>query len=518
LLESINSENHAEQIVREAEGFLQSALDALSAHVAILDETGTITGVNAAWRRYADENGFNDQSYGLGSNYLAVCDASAGINTPDAVKVGDGIRAVMNKQIPEFYLEYPCHSPTEKRWYVVRVTRFEWYNTAHVIVAHQSITELKHVQLELEENQKRLQSIFDTVVNGIVTLDEQGRVESVNPAAGKIFGYAPEDMIGRSFDVFLDTPCELDCLQTHTDYELTGKCSDGSTFPIYFAMNVTNFDGGHVYTVVVQDITERKRLEAELVEKKKLSIALEKERELREFKSRFMSMMSHELRTPLTSIRLSYDMLTTYAEQTPEEEKPQLLANIRGQVDYLTDLVKDVLTISKAESQQLDFAPERRDLLTFCRSVIEEFQMAYHKTRRITFDTNCARLEAMIDGKLMRQVLNNLLSNAVKYSPDSGKIACSLMCEGEEVVFRVADQGIGIPPEDLSTLFEPFHRASNVGKLPGTGLGLAITKQAVEIHDGSICVESALGTGTTVIVYLPVVHAVPFTEEDDDWA
>jgi len=324
-------------------------------------------------------------------------------------------------------------------------------------------------------------------------------------------------MIGQNFDTFLQTPFLIADLQAGQGYEKAGKRQDGSTFPMYIASAQTRLGGGFLFTVVIQDITDQKRMEAELVEKEKLQVALEKERELREFRSRFMSMVSHELRTPLSVIRLSYDMITTYADRASESEKAEAFTSIKSQVDYLTDLVKDVMTISKAESQQLEFNPQKRDLLTYCRGVVEDFQLAYHRTYLIHFDTNCIRLEAMFDAKLFRQVLNNLLSNAIKYSPGGGEVRFELHCEDQQATIRVSDQGIGVPPEDLVALFEPFRRASNVGELPGSGLGLAIAREAIELHSGTIQVESKIGVGTTFIIVLPILHFEILIDGSDRW-
>ena len=111
----------------EASQFIQSALDALSAHVAILDDSGEIIGVNVAWREFAEQNNFSLPDYGIGTIYLTVCENAARLNSPDAPLVADGIRAVINGSLDEFQLEYPCHSPAEKSWFVVRISGFQWY-------------------------------------------------------------------------------------------------------------------------------------------------------------------------------------------------------------------------------------------------------------------------------------------------------------------------------------------------------------------------------------------------------
>ena len=147
---------------REAERFVKSALDALSAHVAILDESGRIIGVNSAWQKFAEDNGFRDTTnYGVGMNYIQICDNATRHNSKDAPMVAMGIRDIIAGSLSEFEMEYPCHSPVERRWFVVRVSRFDWYGEPRLIVAHQNVTELKQVQIELAESKKRIEAIMD---------------------------------------------------------------------------------------------------------------------------------------------------------------------------------------------------------------------------------------------------------------------------------------------------------------------------------------------------------------------
>lgn len=500
------SEGTDEKLYFEAESFLKSALDAMSAHIAILDENGFILDVNAAWRDFARQNGFNHEAYGIGLNYLAVCDSAASNNSRDALTVAQGIRDVMGYSLNEFYLEYPCHSPTERRWYVVRVTRFDWYGHIRLIVAHQNVTELKRVQIQLEESKTRIQAILDNVVDGILTVDESGIIETANPAAAHIFGYDPLEMVGLSFGALFPKRSKHRDFVVNADrvgYETLGRRKDGSSFPMYIAMSQMKLGTRTLYTGIVQDITARKRIEADLLEKERLTVALDKERELRMLKDRFISMMSHELRTPLASIQLASDMLRKYGDRASEAEKREALDEIETQVRNLAELVKDVLTISKTEFLAQDMQLEVYDLETYLRDILEEVARTHSKTHRLVFSGLNRRVEARIDRKLLRHAFVNLLANAVKYSPDGGEVRLCLTLEQDTALIQVSDQGIGIPAEDLPRLFEPFHRAGNVEQFQGTGLGLAIAKQAVELHGGSIGVESQLGAGTTFTVRLP---------------
>ncbi len=497
---------------QEAEGFIKAALDALTENIAILDDEGIIIHVNKAWRDFGEENGFG-AGYGSGTNYLTVCDTSAE-KAPDAVLVAQGIREVLAEQSDEFYLEYPCHSPSKHRWFVVRVTGFQWYGQMRLIVAHQNITEIKQAQVDLEENKQRLEAILENLVDGIITFDEYGVIETLNSAAAYIFGYDREEVIRQNVRLLVPALNQNGMDDSVVDFithlgslgdELEGCRKDGSIFPMYFAVSQLSLGEKRLFTAIIQDFTERKYLEAQLWDKERLNIALDKERELRDLKNRFISMMSHELRTPLAAIRLANNMLQMYGDKSSEEEKWESYEAIDQQVEYLTELVSDVMTISKADFTGAEFEAESVDLETYCRDVIEHIMLAYQMKRGIEFVGLNKRVEGQVDTKLLRRALTNLLTNAIKYSPEDKPITVTLtVSENGEAIIRVSDHGIGIPEDDLPRLFEPFHRAANVGKIHGTGLGLAIAKQAIELHGGRIAVESKVGVGTTFTVYLPL--------------
>ncbi len=504
-------QDYSEDTIQQPEKLIQSALDALAAHIAILDEDGYIIGVNAAWCRFADTNDYGKTDYGIGTNYLDVCDASLGKNSKEASFVSKGIRDVINNRLEEFRLEYPCHSKSQKRWFVMRVIRFVWHGRNRLIVAHQNMTELKTVQVELSENQKRLQTILDNVINGIVTLNTQGIIESINPAGANIFGYDIQTMIGRSVDMFLPAATRpasmtelLKILQNGSDHEMMGIRQDNTEFHMYFAISPVILGNRKIFTGIIQDVTDRKQVEAERPERERLSLELDQEREMCELKNRFITMMSHELRTPLASIRLSSDLLKRYGDQAPPEKKNLYIDNIGMQVELLTDLIRDVTTISRGESSNTRIMPEKTDLVGYCRGIADEFRLTHHETHTIIFSSQHQNIFGMVDRKLMRQVFSNLISNALKYSPQGGEVIVYVSNGGRNAKIRVSDSGIGIPQEDLKHLFEPFHRASNTDNMPGTGLGLAIAKQAIELHNGRIKVESEVNIGTSITVSLPI--------------
>jgi PAS domain S-box-containing protein len=487
----------------DAASFVQAALDALSAHVAILDEDGSIIAVNAAWRSFADSNGYTHEQYGIGINYLQVCDAASNRKADDAAQVATGIRAILAGHKDEFELEYPCFSLHEKRWFVVRISRFAWYDNIRVIVAHQNVSDLKNAQLEQEANKVRLQAILDNITNGILTITPQGIIESANAAAAKLFKYDDETMCGVSLQSLIVEPFPADNIYKHfkNSQEVNGCCKDGSTIPLDLTIQRLKLNNNStVYTCIIKDLTNRKNVQ--------------KERDLRELKNRFLSMMGHELSTPLTAISLSHDMLKKYRHIATDEENEQALDNIQHQVEHLRDMVKDVITLSRAESQGLEIEPEEVDLITYCRNVVEEFTFAYHRTHNVEFRCDERTIHAHIDSRMLRRVFTNLLSNGIKYSPQGGRVVFRLRAnfERDTAQIQVVDSGIGIPAEDMPRLFEPFHRARNVDELPGTGLGLAVVKQIVELHRGHIKVRSVQGKGTTFSVVLPLRQNM---KEDD---
>jgi PAS domain S-box-containing protein len=503
LLIPSDSRKNFPEILEDAEQLVLSVLDALSAHVAILNADGTIIAVNRAWRRYAEFNRYDDPNYGVDINYITVCEAAANLNAKDALSVADGLRDVIAGKIDEYQLEYPCHNPTEQRWFIVRMSRFIWENEVRVIVAHQDVSELKQAQIELSESNHRLEAILDNINNGIVTLNRKGMIETANQAAARIFDYSSDELIGKALESLLDESFDGKMLNqdfsNEKGYELTGLRQDGSTFPMYFAMNELRFGNNSIYTCIIQDITE-------IIEHERMQVDLEKERELRTLKNHFLSMMGHELNTPLTSIGLSYDMLKKYRHLSTDEKNEQALDNIQQQVGHLRDMIKDMMTLSRSEAEGLEIDPEDVDLITYCRDVIEEFQFTYYQTHRVQFQCEAIDIRAQIDRRNLRRVFTNLLSNAIKYSPNGGEILFHLSHnpEADEARIAVSDSGIGIPEEDIPRLFEAFHRAKNADGLAGTGLGLAIVKQIVELHHGRVTFESKMGQGTTFIIYLPL--------------
>ncbi|MEY3305649.1 MAG: ATP-binding protein [Pseudanabaena sp.] len=263
----------------------------------------------------------------------------------------------------------------------------------------------------------------------------------------------------------------------------------------------------------LQEQNEQLQLSAEV-----LSRSLKHERELSQMKTDFISVVSHEFRTPLTTIQSASELLEYY--EWTKEEKVEQLHQIQSEVKHMTALMEDVLFLSRSNTNKAKLSLTKFDLLSFISQLLRQMQRTFAQEytlnssiyisssntsiENLHFQNDLPTLIVKMDEKLLRQILTNLLTNAIKYSPQNKIVDFQLTVEQDQVVFVISDHGIGIPDEDLEHLFGAFHRGKNVGILPGTGLGLSIVKNCIDIHDGSISVESQLDIGTKFTVVLPI--------------
>ncbi len=224
-----------------------------------------------------------------------------------------------------------------------------------------------------------------------------------------------------------------------------------------------------------------------------------------ENRSRFISMAYHDLNTPLTTIQLSAEMLEDSELQRTPGTTNKNVDRIKKAVNNMSELLAEILMLSKAEAGKLSLDLNLVNVADICTSILEEFQPIITHKHLVTFHSRTDILYANLDAKLLYHLLTNLLSNAIKYSPNGGNISLELSCENQQIIFHVRDEGIGMTAEYQGKLFQQFERGANVGKIKGSGLGLCIVKHIVDLHGGTISVESAIDKGTTFIVTLPFV-------------
>jgi PAS domain S-box-containing protein len=375
----------------------------------------------------------------------------------------------------------------------------------------EEITQREQAQAALQTSETKFRSLVEQTNDWVWEIDANARFVYVSPRATEIIGYCCDDMVGQRFSDFMPadeairfkTVLNLSMQQHQPFTQIEANCIHKLGQSVVLEMS-----GAPIFTAegqlqgyrgITRDITERKQIEVDIRK------ALTKEKELSELKTRFISMASHEFRTPLTTILASTETLERYRHKLPEAKQQAVINRIKSSIHHIIGMLNDVLTIGKAEAGKLDCQPQPIHLKQFCNDVIEELQLAQKPPiTPIEFIKIGAHYNYLADEKLLRHIFTNLLSNALKYSPEHQPVVFTLDTTGDEVIFRVQDQGIGISEEDQQQLFETFHRGRNVGNISGTGLGLVIAKRATIAHRGSISCTSQLGQGTTFTVTLPL--------------
>ncbi len=412
----------------------------------------------------------------------------------------------------------------------------------------------KHrMERQLREREQWLATTLKSIGDAVITTDSQGSITFMNPVAEALTCWKQEEVLGSNLaQVFqtinektrqvVENPAVVALregvtvgLENHT--LLITK--DGNEVPIDDSAAPIKNDVGNILgaVLVFHDVTEQQQikailertneeleirvaestaqlrqaneqLRAEIAQRKHLEsellLALEKERELNELKSRIVATVSHEYRTPLTTILSSTEMLQQYSSRWTEERKEKHFQRIHASVKYLTKLVNDVLFVNQAEAESLEFNPVPLDVEQVASGLVEEFHLQAAGQRTINFECQGVSTNPLLDERLIESMLRNLLSNGIKYSPPGSQVLLELVFERDAVVFRVSDQGIGIPSADQTKLFNAFFRGSNVGTTAGVGLGLLIVKECVDLHGGEILVESEVGVGTKFTVTLPL--------------
>lgn len=230
--------------------------------------------------------------------------------------------------------------------------------------------------------------------------------------------------------------------------------------------------------------------------------SLRRERELRNLKSRFVTMVSHELRTPMATIRSAVDMLDRYEERLTPEERRRELGAIRTAIGSLTKMVDNVLALGRFDAAAKS-NETRVHLETFCRELWDETRRALEAPHRLELDGAAVQKNIMVDETFLRVVLSNLLQNAIKYAPDGERVTVLAEAKSNDCVITVTDYGRGIPVEEQGKIFEAFQRGTSADSTSGTGLGLAVAKAAAERLGGSLGVKSVPGSGSTFELVLP---------------
>ncbi len=370
---------------------------------------------------------------------------------------------------------------------------------------------------------ERLQSLFAAIVestdDAIKSMATDGTIMSWNPAAHELYGYRPQEILGRSvLELFAPNALEgakavmrrvIEEGQVER-VELKQRRRDGTIIDVAATLSPIRVGGKIVgVSAVSRNITARKRAE------RALQFALEREQdtvrnlqELDRMRNDFISDVSHELRTPLTSISGYAELLTKGSFGEVNEQQREALDVVNRNTKRLLDLIEDIMALSRMESGVYSLELEETDLeelLTAAGHAIATAAGA--KSIELTVDVARDIGTAMVDPVQLDRALLNVLSNAVKFTASGGHVRMEARRAGGDVVITVTDDGIGIDADDQQQVFKRFFRSVNATRsaIQGTGLGLVITKTIVEHHNGTISLESALGKGTTIRMQIPAV-------------
>lgn len=405
------------------------------------------------------------------------------------------------------------------------------------------------------EHQNAFEAMFQHANIGLIISNDQGVIEQVNIYAERLFGYGEGELVGQKVEVLI--PAMLRTRhEGHREgfsrnpgpramgmgMDLRAAKKDGTEFPVEISLAHYTLDGKRHVVSFVNDITLRKKIEDELknlnreLEKKvaertkdltqalmelnhinaslseemeyrkateaSVRRSLEREKELSELKSRFVSMASHEFRTPLGGILTSASLIARYDKPEDAAKREKHVSTIKTAVTNLTGILNDFLSLDKLETGKIECHPESFPLDEFIDETIESLQTSLKKGQHVVFTRSESPVPVCADRNMLRNVLLNLLSNASKYSAEGCEILLTTEETDEGWVVNVRDFGLGIPEEEQKHLFERFFRAKNAATIQGTGLGLNIVKKYLDLMGGSIRFVSEHGIGTTFTVIL----------------
>ncbi len=522
--------------LRKSEEKYRLLMESTEDVVLVLDENGTIHYVNhAACRDYE-----KSEEELLGSNLFNFYDEAFACEVAEDIHKVIALGELIKK-------EYFFYYNSVERWYDVRIQPLfeDDKPVSKVMVFAFDVHEHKVRELRLEEMNRQIQhynenleilvkkrtrenielmDINETIVNAsgamLISANEYGIIERFNPMAELLLGYKSEEVVGKLSVIDLHAPEEIEKamkvaekkagkrfsssfsamnylveVNPFSNQEVTYVAKSGRRIPVL--LSVTNIKSpdqhGFKSVGVAMDISKIKRAET----------ALKMQNEL---KSRFVSMASHEFRTPLATILMAADSLDAYFLRMSEDEIHKKLGKIKGSVDFLKRMMERILDLSCIESGRMNFKTERGNFVWFFKKVVNDFLKHNKPEQEIFVHCDVPDIECYFDSQMMKQVILNLLDNAIKYSSQDSSVFVTLITQNEEIVFSIRDEGVGIPEQDRSGVFDAFYRGINVEKIRGTGLGLPLAREFVRMHKGDIVFESESDKGTTFWVKFPAFN------------
>jgi PAS domain S-box-containing protein len=512
IIRDITERKRVEEMLRASERFAYSTLNALSEHIAVLDEQGNIVAINQAWRDFAMSNALLPEKVSEGANYLAACDRAEGEgeSAQQAFAVAGAIRAIIKNERSEFFLEYACHCASVQRWFIVRVTRFLGDGPTRLVVAHENITARKQAEDKLKQSEEWLRSIFEASRDGIL-VEEDERIVYVNKSYLLLFGYEKaEDVTGGHISVLM-SPDDRDRLleygrrRLHGEgapfiYEFKGKRKDATLIELEAVVSTSIVSGRSYIITAIRDITKRKQteealrlahdeLESRVAERTaELSQANEARKELlrrlvsaQEAERRRIALELHDqMGQHLTALTLGLKTLSNLCQRSVPAQ------NHIEQLQVLTnELIQETHTLAwELRPTALDDLGLHTALVNYVEqwSARTLIPVDFHSTG---FDDR--RLHPSVETALYR-IIQESLTNVLKHA-QANRVSLILEHLPDHVFAIVEDNGRGFDVEPV--IGEPVKER---------GLGLLGMRERVALIGGTLNIESSPGVGTSVFV------------------
>ena len=399
-------------------------------------------------------------------------------------------------------------------------------------------------------------SLFQNATEGFIVTGGNAQIIMANPSACNMFGYATEELIGNTIEMLLPSHYRHAHVGLRNGFyenphnrvmgqgrDLKAQKKNGETFPVEISLSTYVQENERYVIAFIVDITLRKQIEENVVRQQQqlelvtnemrmlnadleakveertiilkealhrleesqveLNEALDKEKQLNEMKSRFVSMASHEFRTPLSTVLSSASLLSKYTTTDEQDKRNRHIEKIKGSVKHLNDLLEDFLSLGKLDEGKLMLTAREFNLQDIIQDTVEEMK-GLSKTGQQFFYSHTGSTLIETDNKMLRNILINLVSNAIKFSNENDAINISSQVKAGMVTLTVADEGLGISDADQQHLFSSFFRGKNALNIQGTGLGLHIVKRYLNLLGADVQLQSKLGKGTTITCTIPL--------------
>lgn len=509
----VTLDQHREKL-KQSEAFSHTIMDSVAAEIAVLDRDGVIVMVNAPWRRAALTNNIGPDNQPapytqVGESFLEVCQACISTCRGDTSKhVSRGILSVLDGRLPGFTLEYPCHLPSQERWYSLIVTPL---GTAcqGVVVARSNITQRKLAENALLLTRTSVEAASDS----LLWVTPEGQIFDVNKATCRLLGYTRAELLQLGVaDIDVHARDNATRWPRHFDevrlsgtikFESEHLTKDGHRIPVEISASYVRFGHEDIYCAFVRDITRRKKDKARLV------AAKAEAEKANQAKSRFLAAASHDLRQPLSALALYIGVL----KNRVMPENSDLVARIQDCLCSLTELLTHLLDVSRLESGVVtpklsDFSV---DEMLASLVTIHEAEAA---SKGLSLRVRLSREVARTDPKHFQRIVGNLLANAIRYT-DRGGVLVSCRRHAGKLWVEVWDTGRGIPADKTEHIFEEYTQLGNAQESQGSGLGLAIVAKTAKLLGLQIRLRSRPGQGSLFAIELPMGRAMAQVESPE---